>query len=118
VRTTVKVVTARTLGGWVLDVAEQQGFMASQGIALDRQVQDAGANSAAGDLVGRARDVGVLPTDRFIREGREGQALVMVAGLANKATMSLIAARDMPDLPTLKGQPIGYRDPEDVVRRC
>jgi len=110
----VRLVTARTLGGWVLDVAESQGFAASQGIMFDRQVQEPGATSAAGDLAGRSRDVGVLPTDRFLREARDGQALVMVAGLANKASMSLIAARDVPDLPSLKGQLIAYRDPEDV----
>ena len=106
--------SAQTLGGWVLDVAESQGFLAAQGLNLDKKVEDPGSNAAAGDIVGRARDVGVLPTDRFLREAKEGQALVMVGGLVNKVTLSLIAARDVPDLPSLKGQPIGYRDPEDV----
>jgi len=113
-RVTVRLVSAQTLGGWVIDVADRQGFFAAQGIALDKQVDDPGSNKAAGDLVGRARDVGVLPTDRFMREAKEGQALVMVGGLVNKVTLSLIAARDVPDLASLKGQPIGYRDPEDV----
>jgi ABC-type nitrate/sulfonate/bicarbonate transport system substrate-binding protein len=107
-------VSAQTLGGWVIDVADKQGFLAAQGINLDKQVEDPGSNAAAGDIVGRGRDVGVLPTDRFIREAKEGQALVMVGGLVNKVTLSLIAARDVPDLASVKGQPIGYRDPEDV----
>ena len=92
----MKVVSGQTLGGWVLDVADKQGFLAAQGISLDRSVEDPGSNSAAGDVASRARDVGFLPTDRFMREAKEGQALVMVAGLVNKVTLSLIAARDVP----------------------
>jgi ABC-type nitrate/sulfonate/bicarbonate transport system substrate-binding protein len=111
---TVKLISGQTLGGWVMDVADKQGFFAAQGIALDKQVEDPGSNKATGDVVSRARDVGVLPTDRFMREAKDGQALVMVGGLVNKVALSLIAARDMPDLASLKGQPIGYGDPEDV----
>lgn len=109
------MVTAQTLGGWVLDIADRQGFLASQGLALDKIVEDPGEIKAAADVSGRTRDVGVVATDRFIREAKDGQALVMVAGLVNKVTMSLIAARDVPDLASLKGLPVGYRDPEDVT---
>jgi len=111
----VKLVSAQTLGGWVLDVAERQGFLASQGLALDKVVEDPGESKAAGDLAGRTRDVGVVATDRFIREAKEGQALVMVGGLVNRVTMSLFAARDVGDIAGLKGRPVGYRDPQDAT---
>ena len=34
----------------------------------------------------------------------------MVAGLVNKATHTLIAARDVPDFGALKGKPVGHLD--------
>jgi ABC-type nitrate/sulfonate/bicarbonate transport system substrate-binding protein len=114
-RVAVRVVTGQTLGGWVLDVADRQGFLASQNLALDKVVEDPGETKAAADVAGRARDVGVVATDRFMREARDGQALLMVGGLVNKVTMSLIAARDVPNVADLKGKLIAYRDPEDAT---
>jgi ABC-type nitrate/sulfonate/bicarbonate transport system substrate-binding protein len=108
-------VTGQSLGGWVLDVAERQGFLAAQNLALDKAVEDPGENKGAGDVAGRTRDVGVVATDRFVREARDGQALLMVGGLVNTVTMSLFAARDIPNVASLKGRPIGYRDPEDAT---
>ena len=109
-RATVRIGTSSSLGSWVLDVAEQQGFLASQGINLDRKEADPGSAAVAEDLDKRERDVGVVTTDRLIQLGRNGQGLVMVAGLINKATHTLIAARDVPDFGALKGKPIGHLD--------
>lgn len=109
-RTTVRLGTSSSLGGWVVDVAERQGFFAAVGIVLDRKEADPGSAAVAEDVEKRERDIGVVPTDRLIQIGKNGQSLVMVAGLVNKATYSLIAARDVPDFGALKGRPIGYLD--------
>lgn len=84
--------------------------MASQRIVLNRKETDPGATAAAEDVEKRERDVGVVATDRLIQVGRNGQNLVMVAGLVNKSTHSLIAAKDVADFAGLKGKPIGYLD--------
>lgn len=109
-RTTVRLGVQTSLGAWVLDVADQQGFVAAQGLALDRKLADASADAVAKDVDGRERDVGVVATDHLIQFGRNGQSLVMVGGLVNKVTYSLVAARDVPDLAALKGRAIGIRD--------
>lgn len=109
-RTTVRLGTSSSLGGWVVDVAERQGFMASLGLVLDRKEADPGSAAIAEDVEKRERDIGVVATDRLIQLGKNGQSLVMVAGLVNKATSSLIAARDVPDIGALKGKAIGYLD--------
>lgn len=106
----MRIGTSSSLGGWILDVAEQQGFLASQAINLDRKESDPGSAAVAEDLDRRERDVGVVTTDRLIQLGRNGQGLIMVAGLVNKATHTLIAARDVPDFGALKGKPIGHLD--------
>jgi ABC-type nitrate/sulfonate/bicarbonate transport system substrate-binding protein len=51
-----------------------------------------------------------VTTDRLVQLGKNGQGLVMVAGLVNKATHTFIAARDVPDFGALKGKPIGHLD--------
>jgi ABC-type nitrate/sulfonate/bicarbonate transport system substrate-binding protein len=89
--------------------------MASQRIALDRRVTDPGSTAAAEDVDKRERDIGVVATDRLVQVGKNGQNLVMVAGLVNKATWSLIAARDVVDLGALKGKPIGYTDEKSAL---
>jgi ABC-type nitrate/sulfonate/bicarbonate transport system substrate-binding protein len=109
-RTTVRIGTSSSLGGWILDVAEQQGFLAGQAINLDRKEADPGSSAIAEDLDKRERDIGVVTTDRLIQVGKNGQGLVMIAGLVNKATHTLIAARDVPDFGALKGKPIGHLD--------
>lgn len=109
-RVSVRIGTSSSLGGWVLDVAERQGFLAGQGINLDRKEADPGSSVVAEDVEKRERDVGVVTTDRLIQVGKNGQGLVMVAGLVNKATHTLIAARDVPDFGALKGKPIGHLD--------
>ena len=114
-RTTVRIGTSSSLGGWIIDVAEQQGFLASQGINLDRKEADPGSAAVAEDLDKRDRDVGVVTTDRLIQLGKNGQGLVMVAGLVNKATHTLIAARDVPDFGALKGKPIGLLDDKSAA---
>jgi ABC-type nitrate/sulfonate/bicarbonate transport system substrate-binding protein len=93
-----------------MDVAEGQGFLAAQGITLDRKEADPGSPVIAEDVERRERDVGVVTTDRLVQLGKNGQGLVMVAGLVNKATHTLIAARDVPDFGALKGKPIGHLD--------
>ena len=109
-KVSVKLGTSSSLGGWVMDVAEAQGYLAAQGIVLDRKESDPGSSATAEDVDKGDRDVGVVTTDRLIQVGRNGEGLVMVAGLVNKATNSLIAARDVPDFGALKGKPIGYLD--------
>jgi ABC-type nitrate/sulfonate/bicarbonate transport system substrate-binding protein len=93
-----------------VDVAERQGYLASLGIVLDRKEADPGSASIAEDVEKRERDIGVVSTDRLVQIGKNGQSLVMIAGLVNKATYSLIAARDVADFGALKGKPIGYLD--------
>jgi ABC-type nitrate/sulfonate/bicarbonate transport system substrate-binding protein len=63
----------------------------------------------------RERDVGVVATDRMIQVGRNGQNLVMVAGLVNKSTYSLVAARDVHDFAGLKGRPVGHLDEKSAA---
>jgi ABC-type nitrate/sulfonate/bicarbonate transport system substrate-binding protein len=109
-RTTVRIGTTGSLGGWVVDVAERQGYFATQAITLDKKSSDPGTAAVAEDVDKRERDVGVVTTDRLIQVGKNGQGLVMVAGLVNKATLTLIAARDVPDFGALKGKPIGHLD--------
>ena len=94
----------------MIDVADKQGFMASQHIALNRKTTEPGSTAAAEDVDKRERDVGVVATDRLVQVGKNGQNLVMVAGLVNKAPWSLIAARDVADFGALKGKPVGYTD--------
>ena len=84
--------------------------MAAQGITLDRKEADPGSSVVAEDVDKRERDVGVVTTDRLIQLGKNGQGLIMVAGLVNKATHTLIAARDVPDFGALKGKPVGHLD--------
>jgi ABC-type nitrate/sulfonate/bicarbonate transport system substrate-binding protein len=91
-------------------VAEQQGFLAAQSVSLDRKEADPGSAAIAKDLDRRERDVGVVTTDRLVQLGKNGQGLVMIAGLVNKATHTFIAARDVPDFGALKGKPIGHLD--------
>jgi NitT/TauT family transport system substrate-binding protein len=57
----------------------------------------------------------VVSTDRLIQVGRNGQALVMVAGLVNKAPYSLVAARDVDGWDDLKGKPVGYLDEKSAA---
>jgi ABC-type nitrate/sulfonate/bicarbonate transport system substrate-binding protein len=109
-KTTVKLGTSTSLGGWVLDVADRQGFLTAQAIVLDRKESDPGSAALAEDVEKRERDVAVVSTDRLVQVGKNGQSLVMVAGLVNKATYSLIAARDVADFGALKGKPIGSLD--------
>jgi ABC-type nitrate/sulfonate/bicarbonate transport system substrate-binding protein len=73
-------------------------------------VADPGSAAVAEDVDKRERDVGVVTTDRLVQLGKNGQALVMIAGLVNEATHTLIAARDVPDFGALKGKPIGHLD--------
>jgi ABC-type nitrate/sulfonate/bicarbonate transport system substrate-binding protein len=108
--TPVRIGISQSLGGWVIDVADKQGFMASQRIALNRKTTDPGSTAAAEDVDKRERDIGVVATDRLVQVGKNGQNLVMVAGLVNKASWSLIAARDVADFGALKGKPVGYTD--------
>lgn len=84
--------------------------MSSQRIALNPKVTDPGSTVAAEDIDKRERDIGVVATDRLVQVGKNGQNLVLVAGLVNKAAWSLIGARDVADLGALKGKPIGYTD--------
>jgi ABC-type nitrate/sulfonate/bicarbonate transport system substrate-binding protein len=107
---TVKVGTSKSLGGWIVEIANDQGYYAGQNIVLDRKETDPGSTAAAEDVDKKDRDVGVVSTDRLIQVGKNGQALVMVAGLVNKAVSSLIAARDVDGFDALKGKPIGYFD--------
>jgi ABC-type nitrate/sulfonate/bicarbonate transport system substrate-binding protein len=109
-KTTVRVGTSSSLGGWVLEVAEQQGYFAANGIVLDRKEADPGSSTLAEDVEKRERDIAVVTTDRLIQVGKNGQSLVMIAGLVNKPTYSLIAARDVGDFGALKGKPVGYLD--------
>jgi ABC-type nitrate/sulfonate/bicarbonate transport system substrate-binding protein len=109
-KVSVKVGTSKSLGGWIVDVADQQGYFSGQNIVLDRKETDPGSTAAAEDLDKKDRDVGVVSTDRLVQVGKNGQALVMVAGLVNKAIHSLVAARDVSDWDDLKGKPIGYFD--------
>lgn len=111
---TVKFGTTSSLGGWVLDVADKQGFLASQRIVLDRKETDPGSTAAAEDVEKRDREVGVVSTDRLVQVGKNGQSLVMVAGLVNKAAYTLIAARDVPDMKALKGKLIGHLDEKGI----
>jgi ABC-type nitrate/sulfonate/bicarbonate transport system substrate-binding protein len=108
--TAIRIGTSSSLGSWIIDVAEKQGFMASQRIALNRKETDPGSTQAAEDVEKRERDVGVVATDRLIQVGRNGQNLVMVSGLVNKATYTLVAARDVTDFGALKGKPVGHLD--------
>jgi ABC-type nitrate/sulfonate/bicarbonate transport system substrate-binding protein len=109
-RTTVRLGTTSSLGGWVLDVAEKQGMLTAQGIILDRKESDPGSAVGAEQVDTRETDIGVVSTDRLVQAGRNGQALVMVAGLVNKSTHTLIAARDVQDFAGLKGKPVGHLD--------
>jgi ABC-type nitrate/sulfonate/bicarbonate transport system substrate-binding protein len=109
-KTTVKVGTSKSLGGWIIDVADKQGFFSGQNIVLDRKETDPGSMAAAEDLDKKDRDIGVVATDRLIQGGKNGQALVMIAGLVNKAVHALIGARDVDDINAVKGKPIGYWD--------
>jgi ABC-type nitrate/sulfonate/bicarbonate transport system substrate-binding protein len=109
-RVTLRVGTTSSLGGWVIDVADRQGFLAAQGINLDRKEVDPGSTAAAEAIDKREVDVGVVSTDRLIQIGKNGQGLVMVAGLVNKATDTLVGARDVPDFGALKGKPVGHLD--------
>jgi ABC-type nitrate/sulfonate/bicarbonate transport system substrate-binding protein len=113
-RVSVRIGTSSSLGGWVFDVAEHQGYLAAQGIVLDRKEADPGSPVVAEEVEQRERDVGVVTTDRLVQVGRNGQGLVMVAGLVNKATYTLVAARDVPDIGALKGKPIGHQDAKSV----
>lgn len=106
----VRLGTTASFGGWVMDVAEQQGFMASQNIALDRKQHDPGTTVLAEDVDKRERDIAVATTDRLVQVGKNGQALVMVAGLVNKAAYALIASRDVNDFAGLKGKPLAQLD--------
>jgi ABC-type nitrate/sulfonate/bicarbonate transport system substrate-binding protein len=110
----VKLGTSSSLGGWIVDVAESQGYLAGQNIVLDRKEADPGSPAIAEDVEKRERDIGVVTTDRLAQIGRNGQNLIMVAGLVNKANMSLVAARDVPDIGALKGRPIGHLDAKSV----
>ena len=44
---TPRIGTTSSLGGWVIDVADRQGFVAAQGINLDRKEVDPGSAAAA-----------------------------------------------------------------------
>ena len=109
-RVTLRIGTSPSLGGWILDVAEERGYLAAQGIVLDRKSAEPGAATVAEDVDKRERDVGVVTTDRLIQVGKNGQGLVMVAGLINKSPHTLIGGRDVPDFAALKGSPIGHLD--------
>lgn len=109
-RTTVRIGTGSSLGGWVVDVAEKEGLLAAQGIVLDRKEADPGSTAAAEQVENRDRDVGVVSTDRLVQVGRNGQSLVLVAGLVNKSPHTLVAARDVEEFAGLKGRPIGHLD--------
>lgn len=111
-RTVVRLGWSASLGGWIVDVAEAQGYVAAQNLTLDRKETDPGSTAAAEDIDKRERDVGVVATDRLVQVGRNGQGLVMIAGLVNKTVHTLIAARDVPDFEALKGKPVGYLDPK------
>ena len=108
--TPVRIGISQSLGGWVIDVADKQGFMGSQRIALNRKSTEAGSTAAAEDVDKRERDIAVVATDRLVQIGKNGQNLVRVTGLVNKASWSLIAARDVADFGALKGKPVGYTD--------
>jgi len=109
-RTTVRIGMSASLGGWIIDVAEKQGMMSAQNIVLDRKEVDPGSTAAAEAVESRERDIGVVTTDRLVQVGRNGQGLVMVAGLVNKGTHTLIAARDVDGFAGLKGKPVGHLD--------
>ncbi|MCC7367035.1 MAG: ABC transporter substrate-binding protein [Chloroflexi bacterium] len=113
--TRVKIGTSASLGGWIVDVAEKQGFLAGQRIVVERKETEPGSTMAAEDVEKRERDIGVVATDRLIQVGKNGQNLVMVAGLVNKAPFALIAAQDVADLAGLKGRPIGYFDEKSAA---
>src|SRR5206468_3179655 len=66
-KVSVKIGISPSLGGWIVDVAEAQGFLANQGIVLDRKKQDPGASAAAEDVDKRDRDVAVVATDRLVQ---------------------------------------------------
>ncbi|HZO28246.1 MAG TPA: ABC transporter substrate-binding protein [Chloroflexota bacterium] len=109
-RTTVRIGTSSSLGGWIIDIADGLGYLAAQGIVLDRKEADPGSAVVAEDIDKRERDVGVVTADRLVQLGKNGQGLIMIAGLVNKATHTLIAARDVPDFAALKGKPVGHLD--------
>jgi NitT/TauT family transport system substrate-binding protein len=51
----------------------------------------------------------------MIQVGRNGQNLVMVAGLVNKSPYTLVAARDVNDFAGLKGKPVGLLDEKSAA---
>ncbi|MFN8632762.1 MAG: ABC transporter substrate-binding protein [Chloroflexota bacterium] len=109
-KSVVKLGTSSSLGGWIVDVADRQGFMSAMNITLDRKESDPGSAAIAEDVDKKERDVAVLATDRLVQNAKNGQALIMIAGLVNKANLTLVAARDVPDFNALKGKPIGHLD--------
>src|SRR5207302_271837 len=56
----VKIGTSPSLGGWIVDIAEQQGYVSAQNLVLDRKVTDPGSAAAAEGIDKRDSDVGVV----------------------------------------------------------
>lgn len=102
---------APSLGGWAIEVADQNGYFQAQRLAIEEVREEPGKLADA--LNARAADIALAPTEMIVRGTRSGQSLVMVAGAVNRAAFSLIAARDVPDFGALKGKLIAVRDPKD-----
>jgi len=106
----VKIGTSTSLGGWIVDIADQQGYFGAMNIIMERHETDPGSSASAENVEKRESDIAVVTTDRLVQQGKNGQSLVMVAGLVNKAIHTLVAARDVDDFGGLKGKPMGYLD--------
>ncbi|HYU18912.1 MAG TPA: ABC transporter substrate-binding protein [Chloroflexota bacterium] len=101
------------LGAWQIDVAERNGFIRQQGLALERSTEE--GEKAADALNAGTRDVALVAVESVVRASRAGQNLVMVGGAVNRAAFSLVVGRDIQELANLRGQPVGIRDPKDAT---
>ena len=109
----IRLGSTPSLGAWQVDVAEQKGFFAAQGIGIQQQRED--TLNVVEALTARNRDVGVVAVEGLVRAVKDGQSLVLVAGGVNKAAYTLVAARDVDEVGDLKGKPVGVRASNDVT---
>ena len=109
----IRLGSTPSLGAWQVDVAEQKGFFQAQGVGIQQQRDD--SLNVVEALTARNRDIGVVAVEGLVRAVKDGQELVLIAGGVNKAAYTLVAARDVENVPGLRGKPVGVRDQKDVT---
>jgi NitT/TauT family transport system substrate-binding protein len=107
--------TARNVGTLYLYIAQQKGYFAREGIALETRPIAGGTDKMVGALDAGAVDVAHTSTPYLIEKVLAGSDAVAIAGEVNNPIYSLIVRPEIASYADLRGKLVGLSIPADTI---